>query len=47
MQTLLIAGTPLELLYHNVARKGERDGLKNEEIGQSAAKMQRHYALAL
>ena len=39
MINLLIAGTPLELLHHNVARKGERDGLKSREIGQSAAKL--------
>lgn len=35
---LLIAGTPLEPLYHNVGRKVGRDGLRSEWIGQSAAK---------
>ncbi len=36
--TYLIAGSPLELIYHNAASDGERDGLKSYEIGQSAAK---------
>lgn len=38
MNTVLIAGTPLEAEHHNVTGNGERDGSKSSCIGQSAAK---------
>lgn len=38
MKTVRIAGTPLELDYHNETGNGMRDGLKSVEIGKSAAK---------
>lgn len=36
---MLTAGNPLEPKFHNEARNGKREGLKNFRIGQSASKL--------
>lgn len=33
MKTYLIAGKPLELVYHNITRKSKCEGLKSYKIG--------------